>query len=208
MNGRTSSSTLWGRYLLNRSSLLRGTSIFRGVQPAATSLEKRAVLEKWMIDGCDWVETGTYFGQMTRWLAKRSRRVISLEPEPSLYEFTRRRLRKYQNVQIRNSDARAGLGPALQECGDAIGVFLDGHFSGGITFRGDEVSPIRDEIAVLQTWLKETRRCLIFVDDFRLFGFEDSGQAYPDPSLLVDFAEAAMDGWTVQSDVFVAWRDG
>ena len=198
---------LWRRYLLNKVSVIQDWP----KQPSSfldgqSSRAKRAVLDEWAIPDADWIETGTYFGQMTKWLAKRGKSVISLEPQEQICQFATNRLRRHTNIEIRNQDSSVGLEQALQAVGDRFCVFLDGHYSGDITFLGSSISPIEDEISILSKWVTRDVTCRIFIDDFRLFGQTDLGFRYPSPSLLVNFADSTMDGWTVANDIFVAWK--
>ena len=200
--------SLWPQYIRNRLTVFQWPMWLRsrclGAPPPGA---KWAVLAEFSGPDVTWIETGTYFGLTTRWLSKRSSQVISLEPDPTLAAFVRRRLRRLENTTVLNESSESGLRPALEAAKDKVCLFLDGHYSGGITYRGNLISPIVSELDTVAEHLPQLLSCRIFVDDFRLFGQNDLDGAYPSPNLLVDFARAYMDGWTVQNGVFVAWMD-
>lgn len=199
-------SKLWFSYLRNRLTVLQWAKWVKGKGLGAPPPgAKWAVLQQFGDFEATWIETGTYFGLTTRWLSKKSTRVISLEPSADLVAFVRRRLRNRKNAEIVNEGSETALATALNSAGDRVCLFLDGHYSGGITFRGSNVSPILVELETLAAHLPSLSSCRVFVDDFRLFGEQDLDGSYPSPNLLVDFAAKHMDGWTIRNDVFVSW---
>ncbi len=66
-----------------------------------------------------------------------------------------------------------------EKLSDAV-VFLDGHFSGGITARGSIPEPVLFELDILAQ--HQHRICGIVIDDFRLFGVEPG---FPKKSELI-----------------------
>jgi hypothetical protein len=115
------------------------------------------------------VETGTYLGVTTARCAPHFSRVYTIEIEPSLAEQAERALGRYRNVEVIRGDAsteikRLGLAGCLR---DSL-IFLDGHFSGGLTGLGAEIEPalsIMDYLAQGELGIRG-----IVVDDFREFG--------------------------------------
>ncbi len=117
------------------------------------------------------IETGTFLGRTTRWAAARFDQVVTIELDPALAARARTSLADLRNVEVIEGDAVQKLPeimarPAVR---DAL-VYLDGHFSGGITSRGNEDEPACLELEILKAHREKIVG--IVVDDFRTFGIE------------------------------------
>jgi hypothetical protein len=117
------------------------------------------------------IETGTYLGRTTRWAASRFEHVVTIELDPKLAARAAKSLADLRNVEVIEGDAVERLRevmarPAVR---DAL-VYLDGHFSGGVTARGRTDEPACEGLEVLVPHIDKVRG--IVVDDFRTFGTE------------------------------------
>lgn len=119
------------------------------------------------------VETGTYLGVTTKRCAPIFNQVYTIELDKELAELAKSFLSNNKNVEVIQGDALKVLPQLLkrEEINDAL-VFLDGHFSGGITACGEIPEPGIEEIKILAQH-KHKIRCIV-VDDFRSFGTESS----------------------------------
>ena len=121
------------------------------------------------------IETGTYFGHSTVYFSKKFDRVYTIEISNSLFNFTSKKFRRYQNIDNylgNSSDLLDGIIDGLDV--PAL-FFLDGHASGGVTASGDTPTPVKKELASLQSF-KYLRNSIIFIDD--AVGF-DGTNSYP-----------------------------
>ena len=92
------------------------------------------------------IETGTYLGDTVEATKGAFDRVWSVEIDSGLYEAAVRRFAADIHVTIIHGDsARILPGILAQEVGPRV-FWLDGHFSGGITARGDRNTPIAGEL--------------------------------------------------------------
>jgi hypothetical protein len=113
------------------------------------------------------IETGTYYGDMVFAQKDSFDRVYSIELGMDLWEAARQRFGDFPHVEILQGDSGTvlkGLVPRL----DGPGLFwLDGHYSGGVTAKGEKVSPIFEELDVIL----DSRRIphVLLIDDARLF---------------------------------------
>jgi predicted O-methyltransferase YrrM len=115
------------------------------------------------------VESGTYLGDTVAFLAPHVSEIRSIEIEPLLYSRAARRFAEDPKVTIVQGDAMVHLPRILSEVSSPPLVFLDGHFSGGVTGKGDLTEPavrIVEELGHLTLPPGTT----IVVDDVRLFG--------------------------------------
>lgn len=174
----------------------------------APNVVKRAVLKRLALPDSVWVETGTYRGDTTAMLAQLAARVISLEPEPVLFARAQQRFRHTANVEILNATSEAALPAVLAGLAGSVCFWLDGHFSGGVTHRGPNDTPVLHELAAIEANLPRWPRALILVDDVRLFtGRVHAYGPYPPLRELVDWAERLGLRWHVEHDIFAASKN-
>lgn len=173
--------------------------------PAPAPVKQR-VLARYGPPNAHWIESGTFRGDMTEFLEGLGESVVTIEPEPALVERALRRFRNSPRVRVLNGQSEDLLEGVLSDlAGLPIALWLDGHYSAGVTFRGAHDTPIRQELELVGSHLVRCPEASILVDDWRCFdpseaGFED----YPHRSFLVDWAERHGLWWTVEHDIFVA----
>ena len=172
--------------------------------PSPTLLKMRTLVSFSLGEG-NWVETGTYMGGTTQYLAKRFPNVISIEPSPKFYSYAKSRLRKLKNVTLLNGTSEDFFEEALIASTPIANVWLDGHFSDGGTFLGESVSPIIHELEVINRHKSKFNAIRVFVDDVRLFQRDELHvTGYPEFSFLVDWAQSNGFIWEIQNDIFIA----
>ncbi|MGH8488173.1 MAG: hypothetical protein ACREXS_04705 [Gammaproteobacteria bacterium] len=89
-----------------------------------------------------------------------------------------------ENVTVLHGDALDVLPKVLQSPVDKVLIFLDGHFSGGVTVCGDMPEPAVEELRVISAYRDKIQA--VVVDDFRCFGTE---HGWPSKSALLKAAE-------------------
>jgi hypothetical protein len=173
----------------------------------APSKVKWSILKRYGAGAHTWIETGTYLGNTTSLLARLGKSVYSLEPEPNLAESAASRFKAYSNVQIINRPSEEAFPELLAKIKGSVAFWLDGHYSAGITYRGANETPIRTELSQIERWTENFSHLVVLVDDFRCFGQSDVvGGEYPSRSFLVNWADRLNLSWTVEHDIFIAWR--
>lgn len=117
------------------------------------------------------IETGTFRGVTAARCARLFDKVFTIELEPTLAREAAEYLRAWPNVEAIEGDGLAML-PAVLARADVrdVLVFLDGHFSGGVTAHGDVPEPAVLEVEAIAKYREKIRA--IIVDDFRCFGTE------------------------------------
>jgi hypothetical protein len=145
----------------------------RGViaQPAQPS-KRRHLLALFRERGHDTlVETGTYLGETVHFFVPHARRIVSIEIDPSLHERAARRFAGNENVEILLGDA-LDLAPRLiSELDTPCLLWLDGHFSGGGTGRGELDEPVVEILKRIRE-LPSPPGMTVVIDDLRRFGRE------------------------------------
>jgi len=188
-----------------RRSLRIWTWKRRGYAPPAPDLVKWATLLRHGGACPEWIESGTYFGDTSLMLAEHGCRVVTIEPEPGLAARAERRFRDDARVDVVRGLSEEVLPGLLDRTGPVLAVWLDGHYSAGVTHQGPQDTPIRFEIDAISTRLERFERLVVFVDDVRCFdpGI-DSYSTYPPREYLVEWACAHGLWWTIEHDIFIA----
>ena len=113
------------------------------------------------------IETGTYYGD-TIWRVRRDfARIVSIEIDPVLAGNARRRFSGDRHVEFVIGDSGEKLPEVLARTTERCLFWLDGHYSGEITGRGDLDSPIVAELKHI--WAHPVPDHVILVDDARDF---------------------------------------
>lgn len=114
------------------------------------------------------IETGTYWGEMIQAMKPHFDRVVSIELSPYFYERAKRIFRRDKNVELINGDSGKEMGRVVDTLQDRALFWLDGHYSGGATAKGEKETPIFDELA--QIFERAAVDHVIVIDDARCFG--------------------------------------
>jgi tetratricopeptide (TPR) repeat protein len=113
------------------------------------------------------VETGTYQGNTARTASRHFKDVYTIELSHKLFRKASKALKPFSNVHCyegHSGDVVAAIAPKLK--GKTL-FWLDAHYSGGPTAKGNSNSAIRDEIAAIKKCgLKDA---VILIDDIRGF---------------------------------------
>ncbi len=166
---------------------------------------KRKTLTSHSEPNSAWIETGTYMGSMSLFLAKRFPKIITIEPSKFYFDFSQSRLKRFENVEIIFGSSEENFEQALLGEKNVVNIWLDGHFSEGGTFLGQSVSPIIHELDVIGAHKNKFNTICVFVDDVRLFQrYELQQTEYPPFVFLLDWASQNGFCWEIQNDIFIA----
>jgi len=169
---------------------------------------KRQVLLRNSLVSATWVETGTFLGETTEFLSKYSNHVVSIEPEPSLFKRASNKFSSYSNIRILYGTSEEWFPKILPELNGPVNFWLDGHYSDGITFKGDHQTPILFELQQISKNLFRFTDLRIFIDDLRCFGSKSTEyQDYPSIDFLVDWARQNQLTWHIEHDIFIAFKN-
>lgn len=117
------------------------------------------------------IETGTLHGDMIEACRRRFARIWSIELSPQLAAAAQARFQSWPHVAIVQGDSAAVLPELLPRVQGPCVFWLDGHFSGGVTARGEVDTPIMAEIATILG--RGEAGDVLLIDDARLFGKGD-----------------------------------
>jgi hypothetical protein len=158
------------------------------------------------ISNSQWVETGTYVGTSTKFLANNFPFVHSIEPSKNFYDEAVKRFNG-KNIKLYNEVSENVLSKILSLCSGDINFWLDGHFSGGYTYKGIKDCPIIDELCIIENNLNNFKKVLIMIDDLRFFSStKNINNDYPSIDLLVDWARKNNFKWKIEHDIFIMFN--
>ncbi len=112
------------------------------------------------------VETGTYLGDMVDAQKTTFERIFSVELSPELARMAQQRFRRQSHIQILSGDSAKVLHQLMPTLTAPALFWLDGHYSGGVTAKGNTECPIFDELDAI---FQHNQNHIILIDDARLF---------------------------------------
>ncbi|MCX5657391.1 MAG: hypothetical protein NTZ48_04100, partial [Candidatus Omnitrophica bacterium] len=114
------------------------------------------------------IETGTHFGDMLAYIARdKTMKCTSIELADHYYQSAMQRFASYTNVTLLHGDSGAVLPECVSNLQAPALFWLDGHYSGGTTVRGEVDTPVSAELkAILDSSIKTH---VILIDDARCF---------------------------------------
>ncbi len=127
------------------------------------------------------VETGTLFGDMIEAMKDHFEELISIEISPELAKKAQQRFAGSGKIKVIENDSAVALKSIVPELEQPALFWLDGHYSGGNTGKGEKDTPIMDELeSIYQSALDH----VVLIDDARLFGIDKD---YPSMEQLEEF---------------------
>jgi hypothetical protein len=135
------------------------------------------------------VETGTFLGETTAAIEPHVDRVVTIEIAPDLAAQARERFVDALNVQVLEGDSGSLLPDVLASLHEPALFWLDGHYSGGITARGDQDTPVRAELRAILD--HPVRTHVILIDDARDF----QGGEYPTLAEVAEMVRSHPSGY-------------
>lgn len=132
------------------------------------------------------VETGTYLGDMVAAQLPHFSRILSIELSVELHKRAKIRFRKNKQVELHQGDSGKVLHKIAPKLTEPAIFWLDGHYSAGITAKGDTNCPIYGELDAI---FKSDVPHVLLIDDAQDFaGLHD----YPTiEELTADIAQKA-----------------
>lgn len=144
------------------------------------------------------IETGTFKGDMIFAVRKSFQHIYSIELGTDLYQRAKERFARFPHIKIVHGDSSVVLGQILDTLDRPALFWLDGHYSEGITARGDVETPIRRELELI--FAHPIKDHVILIDDAREFTGE---RDYPTIGELQSLVSNQQPGWSfvVEDDV-------
>ncbi len=169
---------------------------------------KQSVLCRESIDDAIWIETGTYLGETTKILSRIAKEVYTIEPEPSIFLKAQRHLKKYKNINVINGTSEQVLPNLLIKIRGNVNFWLDGHYSAGITYQGENDCPVLFELNAIKQNIDNFDKVKIFIDDIRCFNKNlEEYTSYPNKDELVNWCRENNFEWYIEHDILIASKE-
>jgi hypothetical protein len=198
------------------NEVVKDTEFFRKLRSLITPITQKIELKRWADRGesnppphiikqqiiieyakkyniHNFVETGTYRGDMLAKMRKHFKNLYSIELSEYFYSIAIRRFAKEERIKIIHGDSGRVLGQLISDLNGPALFWLDGHYSAGNTAKGEKDTPVLEEL----TSIFNDRRYnhVIIIDDARCFG---SIPAYPSLNELNEFIKEKCPNATVK----------
>lgn len=177
------SSLVYNAYMFARNRI-EWTAWQRRGQPVPPPhlVKQRCVLAYQRRFGLDiLIETGTYQGAMIRATYSKFKAIYSIELSPELHQQAKQKFAHLHHIHLFQGDSATELGNLIQRIDLPCLFWLDAHYSGGITARGLEDTPIMAEMKHILN--HPIKKHVVLIDDARCF----DGSSYPQINQLAQY---------------------
>jgi hypothetical protein len=113
------------------------------------------------------IETGTFQGDMVEAQKENFEQLFSIELSEDLWRYSASRFSHFNKIKILHGDSGTVLNQITKDLEQPAIFWLDGHYSEGITAKGETECPIFGEIDAIFRFKKLNH--VILVDDARCF---------------------------------------
>ena len=113
---------------------------------------------------------------------------------------------KKKKIKLYNGFSEIIFPKLLPTLNGACNFFLDGHYSGGDTVKGEKECPIIEELTSIKNNLSNFNNVTILIDDVRCFLPNYCAKDYPDINYLVNWSVSNNFDWRIEHDIFVMQR--
>lgn len=166
---------------------------------------KQARLLELGLDNAIWIETGTFYGDTAFKLSQRAHHVYTIEPSENLYHAAQEKYSHAKNITFLHGTSEYILPKLLPRLKGDVSFWLDGHYSGGETFLGENECPVKNELKHIYNNLHRYNNVCVVIDDIRCFNMHNEDvHSYPTLDFLVDWARESGLYWTMDCDMFMA----
>ena len=121
------------------------------------------------------IETGTFNGGTVESMMKYDfDKIYSIELDLNLFNKAKKKFESYDHIEIIHGDSGKELRNIMEKINKPSLFWLDAHYSGGITAKGEKDTPIYEELNCIFDY--DDFGHVIIIDDARMFG---TNPAYP-----------------------------
>ncbi|MCX7049700.1 MAG: hypothetical protein NTX50_29975 [Candidatus Sumerlaeota bacterium] len=148
------------------------------------------------------IESGTYVGHTVETMLPCCSIIHTIELSDKLWKEATLKFLLKPGVQVHHGDSGAALPKILAGISERCLFWLDGHYSAGLTARGDSNTPIARELAAIAAHSRNDH--VILIDDARQF---DGTQDYPSREALFEMLRRINPAYRIRlvDDMFQAY---
>jgi len=144
------------------------------------------------------VETGTYYGDMVEAMKNDFDKIYSIELSKELFNKAKKRFKGENKISLIHGDSATEIKKVVDSLKEPALFWLDGHYSGGETAKGDKYTPLYEEL--MHIFNAKTKGHVILIDDARCLGRNPD---YPLIEELLDFIKSKESNVdiTIENDI-------
>ncbi len=192
------------RFFYEHLAAIRAWDTRNWKAPAPHFIKQVRLLEQGLANAT-WVETGTFTGDTAFKLSEKAQHVYTVEPSEELYNAAQKKYAHVKNITFLHGTSESILPSLLPTLQGDVSFWLDGHYSDGETFLGENICPVKNELASISNNLKKFQNVCIVIDDIRCFNlYNEENHSYPSLDFLVDWARSERLYWFIDCDMFIA----
>ena len=166
------------------------------------SIIKHKILIRHGIKNANWIETGTFIGETTKVLSKNFPRIHTIEASKECLQIAKRYVGRKSNVNFYLGTSEDLFDSILQKQKGCINIWLDAHFSSGITYEGSNLSSIISELLSISKNINKFDQIAVFIDDINGYFFDS--KSYPKIDYYVEWANNNKLKWLIENGIFIA----
>tara|TARA_A100001015_G_scaffold298886_1_gene382222 strand:- start:3023 stop:3643 length:621 start_codon:yes stop_codon:yes gene_type:complete len=141
---------------------------FGATIPMPSYYKQKVILDyKKKYDIKNFVETGTYEGEMIKACLDEFEHLFSIELDKTLYENAKIKFKENKKLSLYCGDSGVELKKIISNLEGSTLFWLDAHYSAGITAKGDLDTPIVQELH--EIFKINNDKNIILIDDARCF---------------------------------------
>jgi len=161
---------------------------------------KRKMIDEYRIKhNCDiLVETGTYLGDMIYFNLDKFKKIFSIELSENLANMSKNIFKNKKHVKILIGDSGIKLKEVILELDSKSLFWLDGHYSGGLTAKGESNCPVLKELDII--FNNNIYRHIILIDDANAF---DGKNDYPNKEEIENIATQNNYNYFIKNNSFI-----
>jgi hypothetical protein len=129
------------------------------------------------------IETGTYRGDMVHRMRRHFKSLQTIELDKDLHRYASSRFSPVKKITCHQGDSSVVLREIMPAIRERCLFWLDGHYSGGETAKGELSTPVLAEVNIILRHIASTGlQHIILIDDARCF---DGTEDYPPADVLL-----------------------
>tara|TARA_X000000950_G_scaffold288904_1_gene408237 strand:- start:997 stop:1632 length:636 start_codon:yes stop_codon:yes gene_type:complete len=170
---------------------------------------KHKVLKRFNLENSTWIETGTYYGDTTKYLSKFAKKIFTIEADTRLFNIAKKRFDKSKTITVIYGESEKIVAKLFIEenLTENICFYLDAHLCQDHILnkktygKENDGTPILNELKTIENQLENFKNINIIIDDIRLFG--TNFQNYPSLDSLVNWSKKIRSKWHIEHDMFI-----
>ena len=181
----------------------------RNFESPSPEFVKHRVLKRFNLENSTWIETGTYYGDTTKFLSEFAKKIFTIEADTRLFNIAKKKFDKSETIKVIHGESEKIVKKILTEenLTKNICFYLDAHLCQDHLInkktygKENDGTPILNELNIIESQLENFENINVLIDDIRLFGI--NFQNYPSLESLVNWSKKIRSKWHIEHDMFI-----